>query len=103
MNIQNRDAKTISTQVSKIGTIDFTESEEFKSDDHFLIKNVSLDSDSIPTPIMAFIKPAGQTSYIETILFPGWNPELCQAVKLSETPIGCCPNESTTIKLQYGW
>lgn len=41
----------------------------------FLLKNITEDNISIE------IRPAGQDEYITTVLYPGWNVELCNAVK----------------------
>ena len=40
----------------------------------FLIKNITEDN------ITCQIKPAGQNEYVTTVIYPGWNPELCSEV-----------------------
>ena len=52
----------------------------------FLIKNITDDN------ITAEIRPAGQDNFIETVLYPGWNPEMCEEIRDAE--------EGT---LQYGY
>ena len=67
--IHNRDGRATSTQVSRMD--DITE-DVFTPEFYFLIKNTN---DNAVT--------AGQEKFITTVLYPGWNPELCSAVRIS--------------------
>lgn len=81
----NIDGKANSLQVSRMGKIPVG---NFKltTGDPFLIKNVT------DANITIEIKPAGNAEKISTVLYPGWNPELCVEV------IG-----TTADQLQYGY
>lgn len=70
--IINQDMKVQSLQVSKIKNIP---AGNFAPGLMFLLKNITEDNISIE------IRPAGQEEFITTVLYPGWNVELCNAVK----------------------
>lgn len=103
MNVLNRDNKANSLQVSRLDNITLDSEGEFKNKSNFLIKNITISADGFPINISAQIIPAGQDEYIETVLFPGWNPEICKAIKIDENSLPCCGSEDTIPKLQYGW
>lgn len=81
--IINQDAKVSSLQISKLNNVP---AGNFEPGIMCLLKNITEDNISIE------IRPAGQTEFITTILYPGWNVELVNAVK------GVTANT-----LQYGW
>ena len=66
--IHNRDGRATSTQVSRMD--DITE-DVFTPEFYFLIKNTN------DNEVTVEIRPAGQENFITTVLYPGWNPELC--------------------------
>ena len=66
--IHNRVGRATSTQVS------ITE-DVFTPEFYFLIKNTN------DNEVTVEIRPAGQEKFITTVLYPGWNPELCSAVR----------------------
>ena len=72
--IHNRDGRATSTQVSRMD--DITE-DVFTPEFYFLIK-ITNDNE-----VTVEIRPAGQEKFITTVLYPGWNPELCSAVRIS--------------------
>ena len=47
----------------------------FTPEFYFLIKNTN------DNEVTVEIRPAGQEKFITTVLYPGWNPELCSAVR----------------------
>lgn len=64
------------TQVSlQVSVIDDIPAGDFELGKIFLIKNNTEDN------ITVQILPAGQTNYISTTLYPGWNPEIVKGVK----------------------
>ena len=67
--IHNRDGRATSTQVSRMD--DITE-DVFTPEFYFLIKNTN------DNEVTVEIRPAGQENFITTVLYPGWNPELCK-------------------------
>lgn len=81
--ISNRRGSDNSLQVSYVGDIP---SGSFTFDDGFLIKNITTEA------ITCKIKPIGMNEFITTVLYPGWNPEICSAVQVT--------NSNT---LQYGY
>ncbi len=89
MNITNRDGQVASIQVGHVQNIP---SKKFESPTAFLIKNISVSRTSVPRYVSARILPCGQTDWIDTLLFPGWNPELVNGVELTDDG-----------ELQYGW
>ena len=72
--IHNIDCRATSTQFSRMD--DITE-DVFTPEFYFLIKN------TIENDVTVEIRPAGQENFITTVLYPGWNPELCSAVRIS--------------------
>lgn len=64
-----------SLQISKIGNIP-SGGADFKPGRPFLIK---VNAATVPATKTKII-PAGQQTVVETLLFPGWNPEICMAV-----------------------
>ena len=72
--IHNRDGRATSTQVSRMD--DITE-DVFTPEFYFLIKNTN------DNEVTVEIRPAGQEKFITTVLYPGWNPELCSGVRIS--------------------
>ena len=80
----NKDGNSISLQVSTLGVIPLT---NFEPGFKFLVKNLT-DSN-----ITMEIRPAEMLEYVETVIYPGWNPEICAGVKFSGT-LG---------ELQYGY
>lgn len=81
--IVNQDLKVQSLQVSKMGNIP---AGNYNPGLMFLIKNITED------PINIEIRPAGQEEFINTVLYPGWNVELVNAI-----------NNVTANTLQYGF
>lgn len=81
--ILNQDRKQNSLQVSKLNNVP---AGNFEPGIMCLLKNITEENISIE------IRPAGQTNFVTTILYPGWNVELVNAVK------GVTANT-----LQYGW
>lgn len=70
VNVFNSGGVVNSLQISTIGVIT---SGTFSIGRNFLIKNITED------PIVATIIPASGES-ISTVLYPGWNPEICKGV-----------------------
>lgn len=70
--IVNQDLKVQSLQVSRLLDVP---AGEFEPGLMFLLKNITDEN------ITVEIRPAGQEEYISTILYPGWNVELVNAVK----------------------
>lgn len=70
--IVNQDLKVQSLQVSRLLNVP---AGEFEPGLMFLLKNITDEN------ITVEIRPAGQEEYISTILYPGWNVELVNAVK----------------------
>lgn len=73
----------VSLQVGNMGNIP---EGDFKPGITFLIKNITEDN------ITVQILPANASEYIETVLYPGWNPELVKGVK-----------QVSANQLQYGY
>lgn len=70
--IANREGKIASFQVSILKDIP---AGNFAPGEIFLIKNISDDN------ITLSVKPAGQEDFVTTVLYPGWNPELCEEIQ----------------------
>lgn len=70
--IVNQDLKVQSLQVSRLLDVP---AGEFEPGLMFLLKNITDEN------ITVEIRPAGQEEYISTVLYPGWNVELVNAVK----------------------
>lgn len=81
--VANREGKISSVQVSILQNVPVG---DFFPGVIFLINNITDDN------ITAEIRPAGQDNFIETVLYPGWNPEMCEEIRDAE--------EGT---LQYGY
>lgn len=81
--ILSRESAINSLQVSKMGNIP---AGDFKPGFYFLVKNIT------DANITLQVRPAGQLEFIETLLYPGWNPELLAEIK------GVTVNQ-----LQYGY
>lgn len=81
--ILNQDRKQNSLQVSRLQDVP---AGDFNPGMMVLLKNITEENISIS------LKPAGQTDFVTTVLYPGWNVELVNAVK------GVTANT-----LQYGW
>lgn len=85
MKNENANGKEVSLQISMIGEIT-EELFNLPTKNAFLIKNITEDI------LKVEIKPASCNYFIETTIYPGWNPELVTDVK------------NATIKtLQYGY
>ena len=67
----NREGKAVSLQVSILQNVP---AGDFFPGVIFLIKNITDDNITIQ------IRPAGQDNFIETVLYPGWNPEICEVI-----------------------
>lgn len=61
-----------SLQVSFLGNIP---SGSFQTGRNFLVKNITEDN------VTAEIFPASSTTWISTVLYPGWNPEIIKGVR----------------------
>lgn len=70
--IVNQDLKVQSLQVSRLLNVP---AGEFEPGLMFLLKNITDEN------ITVEIRPAGQEEYVSTVLYPGWNVELVNAVK----------------------
>lgn len=81
--ILNKDLLINSLQVSKLNDIP---AGNFNPGVYFLVKNITDNNISIQ------IRPAGQANFVETILYPGWNPEIVSEIK-----------NVTGGQLQYGY
>ena len=81
--ILNKDLLINSLQVSKLNDIP---TGNFNPGVYFLVKNITDNNISIQ------IRPAGQANFVETILYPGWNPEIISEIK-----------NVTEGQLQYGY
>nr|DAN43736.1 MAG TPA: hypothetical protein [Caudoviricetes sp.] len=81
--VANREGKISSVQVSILHDVP---AGDFFPGVRFLIKNITDDNITIA------IRPAGQEDFVTTVLYPGWNPELCEEIQEVE--------EGT---LQYGY
>lgn len=76
--MNNRDGKQISAQVSKMGEITINQGENFVLEGHpFQLKN---DSESSVT-LQVNLYGMEEGTWISTIFYPGWNPEILRAVK----------------------
>lgn len=82
---ENKSGKVISLQVSTIGEIS-NELFSITGKEPFLVKNITDEN------IVASIKPASCNYFIETVFYPGWNPEIVTEIK--------CEKSNT---LQYGY
>lgn len=81
--ILNKDLLINSLQVSKLKDIP---QGNFNPGIYFLVKNITDNNIAIE------VRPAGQSEFVSTVLYPGWNPELISEVK-----------NVTANQLQYGW
>lgn len=79
----NGDGKVESLQVSRISDLQAGDVEIGLT---CLLKNITDENLTVQ------VRPAGQTDFVTTVLYPGWNVELVNAVK------GVTANT-----LQYGW
>lgn len=70
--IVNQDLKVQSLQVSRLLNVP---AGEFEPGLMFLLKNITDEN------ITVEVRPAGQEEYINTVLYPGWNVELVNAVR----------------------
>ena len=70
--IEDENGYKVNLQVSFVGNIP---GGDFYNDRCFLVKN-NTDSN-----ITVQIKPANNKDFISTTLYPGWNAEICTAVK----------------------
>ena len=78
MIVQTRNNQATSLQISRIGNVP---AGTFKPADNFLLKGIAVDEDGAPMNIEVTIIPAGQDNPVETIIYPGWNPEICKEVR----------------------
>lgn len=69
--IMNRMGEYCSLQISQLKDIEG----DYESKSPFLIKNISGDS------LQLQLKLVNNSSYIETFIDEGWNPEICEGVK----------------------
>lgn len=69
--IVNEGGVITSLQVSQIGNIP---AGDFKPGFNFLIKNITDNNITIS------VKPVGNKTSVSTVLYPGWNPELCSEI-----------------------
>lgn len=69
--VTNRDGVINSLQVSRLYSIP---AGDFNPGIYFLIKNITEE------PITASIQLANQDTPISTILYPGWNVEICNKI-----------------------
>ena len=74
MKNENANGKEVSLQVSVVGKID-GELFSLSTTKPFLVKNIT---DNV---VKASIKPACSNYFIETTIYPGWNPELITSIK----------------------
>lgn len=81
--IRNNERFGISFQVRHLQNIP---AGDFEQKAPFLVKNITEENISVE------VLPYGQSDYIRTILYPGWNPEIFRGVK------GVTANQ-----LQYGY
>lgn len=81
--ILNKDLLINSLQVSKLKDIP---QGNFNPGIYFLVKNITDNNITIE------VRPAGQSEFVSTVLYPGWNPELISEIK-----------NVTANQLQYGW
>lgn len=81
--ILNKDLLINSLQVSKLKDIP---QGNFNPGIYFLVKNITDNNVTIE------VRPAGQSEFVSTVLYPGWNPELISEIK-----------NVTANQLQYGW
>lgn len=81
--ILNQDRKQNSLQVSKLNNVP---AGNFEPGIMCLLKNITEENLTVQ------VRPAGQADFVTTVLYPGWNVELVNAVK------GVTANT-----LQYGW
>lgn len=81
--ILNKDLLINSLQVSKLKDIP---QGNFNPGIYFLVKNITDNNITIE------VRPAGQSEFVSTVLYPGWNPELISEIK-----------NVTVNQLQYGW
>lgn len=81
--ILNKDLLINSLQVSKLKDIP---QGNFNPGIYFLVKNITDNNIAIE------VRPAGQSEFVSTVLYPGWNPELISEVK-----------NVTANQLQYGY
>lgn len=81
--ILNKDLLINSLQVSKLKDIP---QGNFNPGIYFLVKNITDNNIAIE------VRPAGQSEFVSTVLYPGWNPELISEIK-----------NVTANQLQYGW
>lgn len=81
--ILNKDLLINSLQVSKLKDIP---QGNFNPGIYFLVKNITNNNIAIE------VRPAGQSEFVSTVLYPGWNPELISEVK-----------NVTANQLQYGY
>lgn len=79
----NKDLLINSLQVSKLKDIP---QGNFNPGIYFLVKNITDNNIAIE------VRPAGQSEFVSTVLYPGWNPELISEIK-----------NVTANQLQYGW
>lgn len=81
MEIKNTNANGVdqSLQVSRIGNIPSGENFTLDMKKPFLIKNTSEEN------IIASVKLANMDGFIDTIFYPGWNPELVIEVVVDST------------------
>lgn len=86
MKSQGRKSITLSLQVSVIGNIPSGNFKLGSPKEVFLIKNLT------DEPIILMVKPAGNEEFIETKIYPGWNPEIISEIQ------GAQENQ-----LQYGY
>lgn len=70
--IINANLRVNSLQVSQLFAIP---AGDFDYEEAFLLKNITDDELTLE------ILPADQEEYIQTVIYPGWNPELVVAVK----------------------
>lgn len=72
MILANENGIVNSLQVSRLINIP---AGNFNMGRYFLIKNITDNNIKIQ------VRPAGQSEFIETTLYPGWNPELVYEIK----------------------
>lgn len=75
--MMNRNGDVVSAQVSVMGAIEFEDSENFKKDTPFCIKNDG--ETAVTLEVNLWGMPQGQ--FVTTRFETGWNPEIIREVK----------------------
>lgn len=75
INLYNQNGDPNSLQVSSIGDIPAGEFSIVKGQYPFLVKNITQDEVTVQ------VKLCKMDTYVSTVLYPGWNPELIISIK----------------------